>query len=431
AISTDFTGSVCTIAPHTLGTSHAFTAPFPALTNTPVYNNSLTHRDPGEFHQFLTSRGWPYSLNDFTPRFLMASYVKEAAQRTTSHLFGRHRHLIGHPTGIFKDSSSRWRVTGSHGEIVADAVVLAGGLGGPQRSIPLGFRSRFIGAVLGSGQQLNACAQKSNRDTPVLVLGTKLSAVELALAILDRGGSVCLASPSGVLPAVRTVLGPSVANHTINTADLRTTIDESLRWSHTSLAELEARPASDPLGLLEYEISEAKVGANSWQHRIGTIIDAINATEFTDPAHLKSQMATVRTFNSRFISAMPLESAVKLQHAAEEGRFSVKQLSDTEEDSTPFSSVLTAQGFDPPFTPQWVTEEYLTLDNGGAIPAELTSSLEFRSPDGSPTNIWALGTRSGTVVPIVNYLRTAVLQVPNLVKSISQPAEQSLVGEPK
>jgi hypothetical protein len=429
AISSDFTGSVCTIAPYPLGVSQAFTAPLPALTNTPVHNNSLSHRDTADFHRFLTERGWPYNINDFTPRLLVANYVKETTRRTTSQLGDRHHHMIGYATDIVKDSYSRWRIVGSHEEVIADAVVLSGGLGVPLQSIPLGLRNRLVGATIRSGQQLNSCAHRSRPDSPVLILGTKLSAIELALAILDRGGSVCLASPSGVLPAVRTILGPSTSNRTPNTADLRTSIDGCLQWSNTSLAELEARAVSDPLDLLKYEISEAEAGANLWQHRIGTIIDEINATEFTGSAHLKTQMATVRTFNSRFISAMPLESATKLQNAAADGRFRVKKLTNLEVESTSFSSVLSAQGFEPPRSPQWISAEHLSLDGQGIISAELSNSLEYRNPDDSRSNIWALGTRSWSVVPIVNYLRTAVLQVPKLAKSISQPAEQPFVGE--
>ncbi|GAA1813751.1 MULTISPECIES: hypothetical protein [Brevibacterium] len=64
----------------------------------------------------------------------------------------------------------------------------------------------------------------------------------------------------------------------------------------------------------------------------------------------------VDTFNSRFISAMPLENARKLQHASAEGRLTVKSLAELDESSTTYSSVLAAQGFDPPLVPQWINE---------------------------------------------------------------------------
>lgn len=425
----EFRGAVCTISVNQLGYSPAFTAPLSALTNTPVHANSLTHREPREFRDFLASRGWPYDLHDFVPRWLVARYIKETARNASRQFEGRYQHVSGHVTNLVRDRFTGWRVIGTHGQLRANAVVLAGGLGSARQLIPIPFRTRFVGASLCSGLELNSCAEASSRNSPTLVLGSKLSAVELGLALLDRGGSVCLASPSGVLPSVRTTLGQSTANPDVLTTSLRGAVDGPLRRAGFSLTQLESRAASDPLTLLDAEIDEASEKLNTWQNQIGTIIEAINAFQFIDQSHMNELMASICTFNSRFISAMPLETARKLQHASAEGRLTVKSLAELDESSTTYSRVLTAQGFDPPLVPQWINETHLSLSNEGIEPAYLSRDLEYRNVNGESTNVWALGTRTNTVVPIVNYLRTAVLQVPNIVDNLSSNVKRQFLGE--
>jgi hypothetical protein len=99
-----YPGQICTIAPSQFGHSEAFSAPFSALTNTPVHNNSLSSRDPAEFFRFLTSRGWPYGRDDFTPRWLVNTVSHGSRHWLTDMYAERIDEVAGLPTVRHTDS---------------------------------------------------------------------------------------------------------------------------------------------------------------------------------------------------------------------------------------------------------------------------------------------------------------------------------------
>jgi len=187
-----------------LGVGVAYSTECPThLLNTRACNMSVTD-DPDDFVRWLKAerprRVLNWTREDFAPRSYFADYLQArlADLRTATHL----RVNWLHSTADAVSPHGRgWEVIPAHGEaVLADIVVLATGNEAP----------RTIGAALAPSVQRRVIEDpwdvEAKKDlasnAPVLLVGTSLTAVDIATELLHNGhtGEILAVSRRGLLP---------------------------------------------------------------------------------------------------------------------------------------------------------------------------------------------------------------------------------------
>ena len=187
-----------------LGVGVAYSTNCPThLLNTRACNMSVTD-DPDDFVRWLKAdrprRVLNWTREDFAPRSYFADYLQArlADLRTASNLRVNWLHSTADSVA---PHGRGWEVIPAHGEpVVADIVVLATGNEAP----------RVIGAGLAPTVQRRIVEdpwdveQKKDipKDTPVLLVGTSLTAVDIATELLHNGhtSEIFAVSRRGILP---------------------------------------------------------------------------------------------------------------------------------------------------------------------------------------------------------------------------------------
>ncbi|MFF5973629.1 FAD/NAD(P)-binding protein [Streptomyces sp. NPDC012769] len=183
------------------GTAYATEVPEHRL-NVPVGGMSCYPDDPGHFRRWLCAHGEPTVRDtDFAPRHRYGSYLADTLGRAiiAAHGTVAVRRLRTRATGLADVSGGRLELRlADGGTVTADGVVLATGpAAGRADWAPDGLTGsdRFVARPWAPG----ALAAVSPSDD-VLLVGTGLTAVDLAL-VLDRPGrTVHAVSRSGLLP---------------------------------------------------------------------------------------------------------------------------------------------------------------------------------------------------------------------------------------
>ncbi|WP_181188205.1 FAD/NAD(P)-binding protein [Actinopolyspora mortivallis] len=414
---------IALVDPEEIGFGRAFGFADPMLlTNTPVGVMSLDVDDPYDFERYLHRRGWNFGPDSFVPRYLVAQYCRERYLRTGTMMRqtgGEVRHVKGRcrRMALANGGSTPVEVHTDEGRVLrARSVVLAMGL------------SRRHTDVAGScrGEETAVEPVRTNPGTStgrVLVLGTKLSAIDAAVTALAAGNDVVMCSPSGLLPAVRTRLSCAPTpprGHNVVAAPAIP--------AHTDAA---------PEPKLAEEVALAEADQAPWQDLVGPFIDELNASaRGWSSADVKSFRADHARLLARYVSAMPLHNARILLAAMREGRLEVRRgvpdrltHSDSHSDvswdsglTETYDAVLNATGFLPPTLPTvqpGIGHDDLVFDTeeDGNAAARLDIDLRVWAGDVA-WPVWAIGSAAHTRTPIVNYLRTATLQAAEVADSI-------------
>ncbi|MFE0700986.1 FAD/NAD(P)-binding protein [Streptomyces sp. NPDC058872] len=170
--------------------------------NVPVGGMSCYPDDPGHFLRWLANHGEPTATAaDFAPRYRYGSYLADTLGRAiiAAHGTVSVRRLRSRATGCSETPEGRFRLAlGADGTVTADSVVLATGPAqGSSAWAPDGLLGSpgFISRPWSPG----ALDEVADSDD-VLLVGTGLTAVDLAL-VLDRPGrTVHAVSRTGLLP---------------------------------------------------------------------------------------------------------------------------------------------------------------------------------------------------------------------------------------
>ncbi|GAB78429.1 FAD-NAD(P)-binding [Austwickia chelonae] len=158
----------------------------------------------------------------------------------------------------------------------------------------------------------------------VLVVGTNLSAVEIALELVDHGGTVTMASRQGLLPSVRRVLPDDpdlMAEWRRRLAgDIPSSAEETATLIVRSAAELDRPfPTDDPTktprkDLLEKEIDDCDRETH-WSELIIPLARVLNRSpEAARPGSEAMEGPPLR----RYTNAIPLDTACRLRQALTE-----------------------------------------------------------------------------------------------------------------
>ncbi|WP_406167391.1 FAD/NAD(P)-binding protein [Streptomyces canus] len=193
------------------GTAYATQDPRHLL-NVPAGNMSCYPDDPGHFVRWLCRHGEPgVTAADFVPRHQYGSYLADVLGRAiiAAHGTVRVRRLRTRAVGLTRRGTTTVVALADGTELSADAVVLATG---PQPQgtgwVPDGLRGseRLVADPWAPGALDEILADPCRGD--VLLVGTGLTAVDVALAADRQDRTVHAVSPSGRLPEAHTVAPP-------------------------------------------------------------------------------------------------------------------------------------------------------------------------------------------------------------------------------
>ncbi len=173
--------------------------------NVPAGKMSAFPDDPDNFHQWLLSNGFDYAASDFVPRKLYGRYLRELLDDTIA---GASPNAV---LNIINDEAENIIFEGDtanvilhSGETIAsDKVVLAfGNFPPPHPSVPdLRFteQPKYVRNVWEKD-----ILSITDKDDAVLVIGTGLSMVDVALRLNDGGhkGPIYVISTRGLVPSV-------------------------------------------------------------------------------------------------------------------------------------------------------------------------------------------------------------------------------------
>ncbi|MFF8833773.1 FAD/NAD(P)-binding protein [Streptomyces sp. NPDC015131] len=446
------------VDPRPAGLGTAFGTTDPALLcNTSADVTSLDPEGASDLVAHLASRGWPVAPGDFVPRFLVGQYCRERYQDARRRALARGirveqvraravtveaRSAPGGRYGVVLDDGTR---------LGADDVLLCQGLERP--NVPALVRPHLADPRLLASPYPVGRLTALPTSARVLVLGSKLSAVDAALVLCRDGRNVTLASRSSQLPAVRTRLVRPVHPRDEAPADPggaggaggdATGLDAFAR-------HVRRQPAPGAPGArarLDHEAALAAAGQVPWQDRVAEVIDRVNeVTADWSPADRAAVLARHGEPVSRYISSIPLRNARLLQHhlaketlvladgfpssvTAGPGGWRVRWADGSEGH---FDHIVCATGFLRPTAVVRPGEAALHLDGPGedrgvgeAREPEVTGRLRLRlAPGGPEERIWVLGPSAHPRTAIVNYLRTAALHARDVAAQFTGPTPTS------
>lgn len=206
-----FGGSVTIVEPRAaLGRGLAYSTPYDEhLLNVPAGKMSALPSEPSHFLDWLRARRFPHASPEFfAPRKVYGEYLGCVLEAETSRGTGRFTHLSTEVAGIRSDESGAELMLCDHSTTRAKRVVLA--LGNPASSpapAPAHPDMRehwYVSPWLGDALRLNEPGER------VLLIGTGLTAVDAALAILgqDENCRIYMVSRRGVLSHVHNLALP-------------------------------------------------------------------------------------------------------------------------------------------------------------------------------------------------------------------------------
>lgn len=235
------------------------------LLNVPCARMSAWPHDPDHFLRWLRGQGRPATAEDFVPRTLYGAYLAEVIGAAVAAADGRVRlrRIMDRAVGIDRVLGlARVRLASGAG-VAAHRVVLAIGNQPPGTNWAppeLLASHRFI-----ADPWAGDLAARLDDTAPVLLVGTGLTMVDVALSLLDRERTVHAVSRNGLLPrAHRTgpppgMPPPVIPRHPpdapLRLAQLRRIVADHVR---ASIAEYrDWRPAIDSLRPIIPELWQA------------------------------------------------------------------------------------------------------------------------------------------------------------------------------
>jgi len=176
------------------------------LLNVPAVRMGAVHGHPEHFHEWLSERGEPVAEDAFLPRGLYATYIRDLLARAEREAVGaRLRRRAGEVEAIAAHhgaAAAPLELTLTDGErIEADRVILALGplSGGDPIEIPPELKRS---GVYVADPWAAGALERVRRDRSVLIVGTGLSMVDVALSLgeAEGGPTIRAVSRHGLVP---------------------------------------------------------------------------------------------------------------------------------------------------------------------------------------------------------------------------------------
>jgi hypothetical protein len=197
------------IDPRPIGSGIAFSnTDEDVLCNTSVDLMSVVPGKPRDFLDYLQSNGYTATLESYVPRSWVGGYLGsrfELYRARASRLGIRVVHLPYRFQSLKRygprQYGLRFRGTAAH-VLVATDVIFCTGHGSPRIPDALAPH-RHHAAFIPCPYPESTMLARIPRGSPVLVLGSRLTAIDAAILLCREGCHVTMMSPSGEVPAVR------------------------------------------------------------------------------------------------------------------------------------------------------------------------------------------------------------------------------------
>ncbi|WP_171170051.1 FAD/NAD(P)-binding protein [Streptomyces sp. I05A-00742] len=448
--------SVLVVDPAPPGWGLAFGDADPLLMcNSAADVNSLLPDRPDDFVEHLRARGWTGRPDTCVPRARMAEYCHDRWTRAREQAVGgglTARHIQARALSVgFADGRPRVRLDDGS-ELAADDVIVATGVHRPR--VPRGFAA-FTGhpRYLDSPYPSARLRAELGTGRRVLVLGSRQSAVDAALLLCRDGHRTTLASPSGMLPAVRLSLHapvrafpPLERMSRLDPADpllerrMTRCVVEAVRLLGDRPLRRQTSRAAEPVRRLAEETALADAGACQWPGVAVAVIEALTA--FGDGLPAARHRAVMEHFDwfvGRYLTALTVVNARRLlghfragtlrmapggypaSVAFEDGAWRV-----TSPGSPPasYDHVVNATGFHPPELTWEAGGTVLALapaaDGIGTAVDRLEADLRVRRhPGAAPEHVWVAGVGTHVRIPFSNHLRTVTRQARRVAEQVA------------
>ena len=358
------------------------------LLNTSIGVTFIDPADPLAFLGYLRrEEGLSVGRGDVVPRDVARRYLEAEFARATGGTVAC-RVIDASIDNVSVDAQGRPQLHSSRGIETCDAVVLATGLQfrGPPPSFPAAETiSPYPAGALAS----------IDKDAPVLVLGSRLAAVDAILTLAHQGhrGPIIVHSPSGLFPSVRRATlklqsRPLLEEFLKRDADAPAAIRRSqllldLFKLHVEAAGMELSDfiaAANARGRtqLDHEIRLCEEVRNVWEPVVLDLIDGLNhiwpkiSTEEKRHFHCKDGAWLIR-----IVASMPLRNAVALQCLFERGQLQMVGADEMAATSDRYRYVINATGLLPadadPLLRRMSDHGLLRFNGGGGIRIDTAS----------------------------------------------------------
>jgi uncharacterized NAD(P)/FAD-binding protein YdhS len=449
-------GEITIFDPQGLMGSNAFNTHSDALlTNTSVGVTSIKPNCDYDFLSWIRSnhREKAFTPESFVPRKMVGEYIRDRFEAAREHLssLGCTTTIVKSAvTDILPSSFGKKDVYTSENDYHHfDYVIVCAGCAAKPLPSEL---SEHVDAISEPYPE-RQLVRKTSGAKNVLILGSKLSAIDAALVLLslDVKPKLTMASRSGSFPSVRDALlvhsagrfsAPELqsgAQGSIYQSALRAAISD-LKDNKCQSGCRQNGPCLDPIQQLALDITDCEDGKNYWQSSMGSFIDEINNIwpMLSSQQQIKFQVK-FRKFNSRLISAFPIENARILYAAlssedlsivsgemntivepARGGGFSgLGQLSGQHFDKIVNATGVDAGSFVDSSLGRRLQSTGWSLNFHGGL-AVNPRTMEMQHKLGWHDGLYAIGAPITGSLLITNYLRSSVIQAQRAVKHIHQ-----------
>ncbi|MFJ2115960.1 FAD/NAD(P)-binding protein, partial [Streptomyces sp. NPDC087850] len=201
--------SISIVDPNPVGLGTAFGTTDPLLLcNTSVDVTSMDPDGESDLLGYLAGRGWPVHRDDFVPRHLVGQYCRERylqRRREAEQAGVLVRHHLSRARTVSPVGAEGYAVELADGtKLTATDVFLCPGLDRPV--VPEVVAGHLGHPALATSPYPVEELRRLPVNSRVLVLGSKLTAVDAVLVLGRDRHRIVMASESGALPAVRTRL---------------------------------------------------------------------------------------------------------------------------------------------------------------------------------------------------------------------------------
>jgi uncharacterized NAD(P)/FAD-binding protein YdhS len=416
------------------------------LCNSPAGVTFTDDHNPDEFADFLARRGWPASIDDYTPRFLFGEFCREKylKLRAVAEARGISVRQVRARVETIGRAGDDYLLTLEDGrELRGTDVLVCAGLEAPILA-PLVAPYRGHPRLLHGTYPVERL-RKLPSGSHVLILGMRSSAIDAAYVLSRAGHTAVLTSPSGRVSAVRDKLRIPPTQYLDREGWLALDPDDPDIERKASQLLVEAvtaagngvsvdkqiAPKTDSVSRLRAEIALAEAEKTYWGDLVFDGIHLLNELvgAWDGPARIRLVPKAYELL-TRYVNALPLLIANRLLKSVDDGSTTISadfieavvpaaeqgwEVTWSDGRAEHFDAVVSATGYHFPRFPQ-LDDDTIRLSHAGEITpqtrlATLTSGLAFSFDGGQTTErIWAVGAATNQSFPLAHVIFLAARQ---------------------
>lgn len=406
-----------------------------SLNNTSIGVSSLYADDKLDYFKWLQDKksDLNVSSSDFISRYYFKEYCQDRfwQSKEYANAFGCSTFVENSEVKKIDFKNDRMIVTSRNDiNFFFDAVILATGV---TTTTPSGLDNSCTNLITDpypESQFLN----RVNNKSKVLILGSKLSAIDVSVAIYNKypDAQMTMISRSGELPSVRSSL----------------LIKNAVPQDYNILSRLSTSSCTGRVNAeykLEQDITCCKSSLNHWEDIVGQFIEEFNEQIPTmTPDRQQLLISKYQYFIKHYVSSFPLSNAEIILKAIKSGNLIIlrKDISDyvVMKDNKIFGRekygiknfdiVINASGIShKPIDDtliQSLSKFSVTKNKQGGLKISPDSMRVLSENDSVP--LYVIGGPAAGEVPITNYVRSSVIQAKKIVSDIVHISRTSKKG---